>query len=126
MPGGDIQLPMLLLACGALLIRVGMGWYAAGQSRSKNAAGATLRNAIDLAVAALAFWAFGAAIMNGYAGLIFDAKGHAGAAQFVQLVLVIIATAPVVGAVAERSRFFPSLVAPALLGGVIVPVAGRR
>jgi Amt family ammonium transporter len=115
---------MILLACGAMLIRVGMGWYAAGQSRSKNAAGAALRNATDLAVAALAFWAVGAAIMNGHAGLIFDVKGHAGASQFVQLVFVVIATAPVVGAIAERSRFFPSLVAPAVLAGVIVPLAG--
>src|SRR5687768_2812871 len=75
MPQSDVQsVLVMVLACAALLIRVGMGWYAAGQSRSKNAAGAALRNATDLAVAALAFWAFGAAIMNGDAGLIFDAK----------------------------------------------------
>jgi ammonia channel protein AmtB len=63
--------------------------------------------------------------MNRSASLIFDARGYAGAAEFVQLVLVIVATAPLVGAVAERSRFFPSLLAPALLAGVIVPLAGR-
>ena len=125
MPPAETQHLILALACGALLIRVGMGWYAAGQSRSKNAAGAALRNATDMAVAALAFWAFGAAILNGDWALIFDARGHAGAAVFVQLVFVLIATAPVVGAVAERSRFFPSLVAPALLAGLIVPLAAR-
>src|SRR2546430_2358224 len=57
--------PVLLtiLACIALFTRVGLGWYASGMSRAKNAAGAALRNVIDLAVAALAFWAFGAAIL---------------------------------------------------------------
>jgi Amt family ammonium transporter len=122
---GVAQVLLIMFACGALLIRVGMGWYAAGLSRSKNAAGAALRNAADMAVAALAFWALGAAIMNGDLGLIFDAKGRAGGAQLAQLVLVLIATAPVVGAVAERSRFFPMLVPPALLAAIVVPLAGR-
>ena len=121
----DHAILLILLACSALLIRVGAGWYAAGQSRSKNAAGAALRNAVDMAVAALAFWAVGAAILNADPGLIFDAKARAGPAQLAQLVFVLIATAPVVGALAERSKIFPALVAPALLGGVIVPVAGR-
>jgi Amt family ammonium transporter len=125
MDGGTLQVMIVVFACGALLIRVGMGWYATGQSRSKNAAGAALRNATDMAVAALAFWAVGAAIMNGDAGLIFDAKGRATSQQFVQLVLVLIATAPVLGAVAERSKFFPVLIAPALLAAVVVPLAGR-
>ena len=85
----------------------------AGLSRSKNAAGTVLRNALDLAVAALAFWAVGAAIMNGDAGLIFDAKGRAGAAcSSCSSCSSLIATAPVVGAVAERCRFFPMLAAP--------------
>ncbi|MEA2709473.1 MAG: ammonium transporter, Amt family, partial [Phycisphaerales bacterium] len=125
MPDSSLHLMLVVFACGALLIRVGMGWYSTGQSRSKNAAGAALRNAMDLAVAALFFWAFGAAIMNRDAGLIFDAKGVATSRQFVQLVLVLIATAPIVGAVAERSKFFPILVAPALLAAVVVPLAAR-
>jgi len=125
MPGGPLDLMLIVFACGALLIRVGMGWYAAGQSRSKNAAGAALRNAADMAVAALCFWAVGAAIMNGDAGLIFDAKGRATSQQLAQLVLALIASAPVVGAVAERSRFFPVLAAPALLAAIVVPLAGR-
>ena len=122
---GVVQVLLIVFACGALLIRVGMGWYAAGQSRSKNAAGAALRNAADMAVAALCFWALGAAIMNGDVGLIFDAKGRATPQQLAQLVLVLIATAPVVGAVAERSRFFPMLAPPVLLAAIIVPLAGR-
>ena len=123
MSASGLQLLVVLFACAALLIRVGIGWYAAGQSRSKNAAGAALRNATDMAVAALAFWAVGGAIFNGDIGLIFDAKGRAGPEQFVQLVLVVIATAPIVGAAAERSKFFPMLAAPALLAAVVVPLA---
>src|SRR5688572_33205628 len=107
MDGSTLQVISVIFACGALLIRVGMGWYAAGQSRSKNAAGAALRNATDMAVAALAFWAVGSAIMNGDVALVFDARGRATSPHFVQLVFVLIATAPVIGAVAERSRFFP-------------------
>src|SRR5215207_3979273 len=125
MDGSGLHLLIVVFACAALLIRVGMGWYAAGQSRSKNAAGAALRNATDMAVAALAFWAVGAAIMNRDVGLVFDAKATAASQQFAQLVLVLIATAPVVGAIAERSKFFPALAAPALLAAVIVPLAAR-
>ncbi len=120
-----IGLLLAVLACAALLIRVGMGWYAAGLSRSKNAAGAVLRNVCDMAVAAIVFWAIGAAMMNGDAGLLFDAKGRAGNVQFLQIVLVLIATAPTSGAVSERCRFFPMLVAPLLLAGLIVPIAGN-
>ena len=116
---------IVVLACGALLIRVGMGWYSAGLARSKNAGATALRNVVDLAVAALAFWAIGAAILNRNAGMIFDAKSQFGGATFMQLVLVIIGTAPVVGATAERCRFFPLLVASALLGGIVIPLCGQ-
>jgi Amt family ammonium transporter len=119
---GDLTISML--ACAALLIRVGFGWYAAGLSRSKNAAGAVFRNVADLSIAALVFWAVGAAVLNKSTGLLFDAKGSAGTSQLVQLVLVLIATAPVAGAAAERCRFFPMLAAPALLAGVVIPICG--
>jgi Amt family ammonium transporter len=114
----------IVLACGALLVRVGWGWYAAGASRAKNAASTTLRNLADLSVAVLVFWAIGMAILNRSAGLLFAAKYHPGPAQFVQMVLVLIATAPAGGAALERCRFLPALASPVLLGGIIVPLAG--
>ena len=58
------QLTLILLACLTLLARAALALYAAGLSRSKNAAGAVFRNAMDLAVASLAFWAIGAAILE--------------------------------------------------------------
>ena len=127
------SLLIIALACGALLIRVGLGWYSTGMVRAKSAGGAAVRNVTDLAVAVLAFWAIGAAVMN-YggrmplgldAGLIFDARGGENWLTFPQLVLVLIATAPVAGAVAERCKFLPLLAVPALLAAVVVPVAAH-
>src|SRR6266542_2856192 len=54
---------VIVLSSIALLIRVGMGLYATGSSRSKNAAGAMLRSVLDITVATLAFWTIGAAIL---------------------------------------------------------------
>jgi Amt family ammonium transporter len=129
---GGIELIVVSLACGALLIRVGFAWCAAGAARSKNAGGAAMRSVIDLAVTALAFWALGAAIMNGggavlglQPGLLSDVRGEASASTFVQLVLVIIGTGPVAAAMAERSRFFPLLATPAILGAIVIPICGH-
>ena len=81
----ESHLLVVLLACGTLLIRVGLDWYISGLVRSKNAAGAILRSVLDMAVAALAFWAIGAAILDGSgsvfgirAGLLFDARDDLG------------------------------------------------
>jgi Amt family ammonium transporter len=116
---------LTLLGCAALLVRVGLGWHAAGLMRSKNAAGVVLRNVIDLSVACLAFWAIGAAVLHRNAGMLFDAKHLQGEATFVHLVLVLIGVAPVAGALAERSRFFPLLAAPAVLAGIVIPICGH-
>src|SRR5205823_13822940 len=112
--------PVLLtiLACIALFTRVGLGWYASGMSRAKDAAGAALRNVIDLAVAALAFWAFGAAILVMQPRLLFLAHDDVPSNTFAMLVFVLIGASPVAGAVAERCKFFPLLLVPALLGGI--------
>lgn len=130
MPGSAIHL-IIVLACMALWLRVGWGWYTVGLTRAKNAGAMAVRNIIDIAVATLAFWAIGAAILNSGAaifgvrvGLFFDARSEATAATFMQLVLVLLATAPLTGAMAERCKFFPMLVAPVLLGGLVVPLCG--
>jgi Amt family ammonium transporter len=126
------RLAVAALACGALLVRVGFGWHAAGSVRAKNAAGVVLRSVADLAVAVLAFWAIGSAILNASGtvlglelGRLFDINGKAGLAQFVQITLILIGTAPVIGAVAERGRFFPMLAMPALLAAIVIPIAGQ-
>jgi ammonium transporter, Amt family len=127
---------MALGACAvvALLVRVGLGLYLAGLSRSKNSAGAVLRSVCDLCVATLAFWAVGAAILfqtrNPFLGLDLDlAFGGTGRGATVWRVLffatvALIATGPVLGAVGERSRFFSTCGASILLAAVVVPLAG--
>lgn len=124
---------VLLLAAATQLVRVGLGWYGSGMVRSKNAAGAVLRQVLDIAVASLAFWAIGAAIWNApngsiigiRGGLIFDAKSEASSATFMQLVMVLIATSPLTMAMGERCRFFPVLAGPVLLGGLLIPICGH-
>jgi Amt family ammonium transporter len=128
-----MHLVVLALASAALLIRAGSGWYIAGMVRSKNAAGAVVRNLADCAVAVLAFWVIGQAIFN-YHGtwflgldpaMLFDARGSENWSALLQIVLILIAGAPLIGALAERCRFFPLLLAPALLGGIIIPIAAQ-
>jgi Amt family ammonium transporter len=122
----------ILFGAAALLLRVGLGLYLAGISRAKNSAGIVMRAACDLFVAVLAFWAIGAAIFlqdrNGFfaisGSLVFSSGTAAGPVMFLAAV-VAIAGGAVVGAVAERSKFFPMLAASVLLGAFVVPVAGK-
>jgi Amt family ammonium transporter len=119
------QVAILGLACGALLVRVGLVWSTVGLARAKFAASTVVRSIAEIAIASLAFWAFGSAIQNGQWGQLFDANGRAGWTQFLQLALVLIATAPLVGALGERSRLLPVLLAPIVLGGLVVPLCAR-
>ncbi len=118
----DVPL-MMLLGAVALLARVGMAWYATGLSRSKNAAGAVLRNVLDFCVATLAFWAIGAAVCFGDRGLIFDVGRRFDANAFFHLVLVLMASAIPIGSAGERSKLIPLGAVSFLVAGAIVPVA---
>src|SRR3954462_4795509 len=118
----DRSIALGACAVVALLVRVGLALYLAGLSRSKNSAGAVLRAVCDLCVATLAFWAIGAGIffqsrsgVFGFdAGIAFGvgAGGGSGAMNgplwrvLFFATVALVATGPVVGAVAERSKFF--------------------
>ena len=56
------QVAILGLACGALLVRVGLAWSTVGLARAKFAASTTVRSIADIAIASLAFWAVGSAM----------------------------------------------------------------
>ncbi len=114
---------IILFGSLALLVRVGLAWYATGLARSKNAAGAVLRNLLDFCMATLAFWAVGAAIFAGDPGLFFDHLGHADFTTFFHLVLVLFASSIPIIAGGERSKLFPLGAVSFLVAGVIVPVA---
>src|SRR4051794_310577 len=104
----------IALAVGALLVRVGQTLYYAGLSRSKNAAGASLRSVADICVSVLAFWVVGQAIES-YSGnpvLGINAKYLIGwegmpATALFAVAIMLIGTGVVGGAVAERSKFLP-------------------
>ena len=121
-----------LLGAALLLVRVGQVLYAAGLSRSKNAAASAARAVADLCVAALAFWAVGAAILlqdhNGFFSvqprLLAGWSGTDGR-TFFYAALALLATGVVGGTLGERSRFLPVCAASVLLAGVVFPVAGH-
>src|SRR5688572_3134963 len=129
------EITLLLLGAVALLAPVGLMLHASGASRSKNAVSALLRGVVQLAVATLAFWAIGAAIIMSRGWEIFGlnrrllllAGGDASlfvSAIFFYLVLVLIAVTPIAGALGERARTLPIWIVTALFAGIIVPLLG--
>ncbi len=126
----DRSLILVLLASLALLVRVGIALHSAGLVRSKNAAGMIFRHVCDMSLATLAFWAIGASFVeyHGYAiigiepRMLFDMRGEAGAETFATLVMVLIATSIVVGALGERTKLLPMCIVSALMGGIVVPI----
>jgi ammonium transporter, Amt family len=119
-------------ALGALLIRLGYAVHAAGMARSKNSAGAVMRQLCDLCVALLSFWAVGYSIVsvgNGVFGFAWrELLGPSNPADpdvnFAPLALaMLIGVGIVPGVLAERARFWPSLAISALSGALIFPLA---
>jgi Amt family ammonium transporter len=119
----------LIAALGPLLMRVGFAIHSAGMARSKNSAGAVMRQLSDLCMAVLVSWALGFAIVaSGYSFFGIEWRSLFGAAnlqgtEFVYTVAVLIATGIVPGVLAERGRFWPGLASSALLAGIVIPVA---
>lgn len=126
---------LIVLGAATLLVRAGQALYAAGLSRSKNAAGAVARSVCDLSVTTLAFVAVGAAILfqqhNPILGLRpalllgWELTPTSAGFVFFYAAAVLVATGGLAGALAERSKFFPACMASVLLAAVIVPVAGK-
>lgn len=138
---------LVFAAAGALLVRVGLALYTCGLVRAKNAGGSLLRHVADLSLAVLAFWAVGLALFNpehlarvvdvnqlfGVHRTTASAPGEMGlfhlypaAAGALRAALVsLLAAGIVVGALSERSKFWPSLVPSMLLGAVVVPLLAR-
>ncbi|HEX4792996.1 MAG TPA: hypothetical protein VH370_04345 [Humisphaera sp.] len=123
---------LMILAVVALLGRVGLALYATGLVRSKNSAGTITRVLCDLCVGSLAFWAIGGALLlqkhpsiigidrNLIFGWIIPNPPN----LFFHLTIVLLASGVVVGAVAERFKFFPLCIASAVLAGIVLPITG--
>lgn len=120
---------ILIAALGPLLMRVGFAIHSAGMARSKNSAGAVMRQLCDLCMAVLVSWAVGYAIVSsGYSFFGIQWRSLFGAADsqeslFLYTVAVLIATGIVPGVLAERGRFWPGLATSALLAAIVIPVA---
>jgi Amt family ammonium transporter len=115
---------------GALLIRAGLAVHAAGMCRAKNAGGMLMRHLCDLCLAVLALWAVGFAIVASRSSIIgvdwrslLGPKDDFAPAAALAAGMVLIATGIVPGVLAERARFWPSLIGAVLLAGVVFPLA---
>jgi Amt family ammonium transporter len=130
----------LLCALGVavLLTRVGFALYAMGLVRAKNSAGVVMRTITDFCTTVLAFWVVGAAILiqshNSWLwinkevlffGWRTDQPGLPMPYLLFYLAMILTASSVVTGAVAERSRFFPMLIASLILAGFVMPATGQ-
>ena len=119
---------LIAAALGPLLIRTGYAVHAAAMVRSKNSAGAVTRHLMDLCVSALAFWAVGWAIVSaaGFPYLRWSALfglSDTAAMPIAAVAPVLIATGILPGVLAERARFWPALIASAVLAAIAIPIA---
>ena len=119
--------PVIAVA-GALLIRTGLAVHAAGMCRAKNAGGMLMRQLCDLCLAVLALWAVGFAIWASGASIIgVDWRSLLGPREDHAVLaalaagMVLIATGIAPGVLAERARFWPSLIGSPLLAGLVIP-----
>ena len=119
-----------------LLIRIGQTLLLAGTVRSKNAAGASVRCVLDLAVVLLSLWAIGGIFLPNYElrsdGLastswvtISHLLGNDRGYSMSLLPMLMIATIASLGATAERVRILPLLAFSALVGGILLPLLSR-
>jgi ammonium transporter, Amt family len=124
---------LIIFGLGSLLLRAGFALQASGSLRAKSSAAAVLRITAETAAAALAFWAFGAAILfqahNNWFGFdssfLFHQPPEQASKEFFHLTLCMIGGSIVSGAIAERARFYVGVTASAVLGGLVFPIAGH-
>ncbi|MGN6507157.1 MAG: hypothetical protein ACTHM6_16505 [Tepidisphaeraceae bacterium] len=112
----------------ALLVRVGQAMFLCGTVRSKNGASMAVRLLLDLAVMTLSLWAIGAVFVPNFGQPSWMTFSHlvgiddsAGFA-FRVLPTLVIASAAVYAAAAERTRLTPLLTLSALLGALVIPL----
>jgi Amt family ammonium transporter len=131
---GPASIAWIATAAGLVfLMQAGFALLESGMSRSKNAVNVIMKNFADMAFGAIFFWAIGFGLMFGA-----NATGWFGASLFVpsglpggdavfllyQMMFAATAATIVSGAVAERIRYVPYVVASVLMTVLIYPVFG--
>ncbi len=116
---------LLIVLSVALLVRVGQMLLISGSVRSKNASSAGVRLLLDMAIASLGIWAIGGAFVPGVRDAVITwphliGIGNSSGHVFRVLPLILIATAAIHGATAERIRSAPLLILAAGMG-VFIP-----
>ena len=128
---------VLFCAFLVFLMQAGFGMVESGLTRAKNAVNIMMKNSLDLAMASIAFFAIGYALMFGGDGafigtkgwFLIDAPGVDGlpiaAFWLFQAMFVGTAATIVSGAVAERMRFKAYLIYSFIISALVYPVVGH-
>ena len=129
---------VLIAAFLVFFMQAGFGMLEAGFTRAKNAANILMKNMMDFAMASLAYWIIGFALMygigNGFfggsyfflGGLPEDMNGIPSLAfWFFQVVFVAAAATIVAGAMAERTKFKSYLIYSFLISALVYPIVGH-
>ena len=132
---------VLVSASLIFFMQAGFALIEAGVTSAKNIGNILMKNLMDFVVVAIVFYAAGFAIMFGDGNPFFGTGGWFGngnpfgalaAAQvpieaklLFQLMFAAVAATIVSGAMVERTRFLPYLLACACVGVVIYPVVGH-
>jgi Amt family ammonium transporter len=128
-------MPLYLVIFGilSLLMRAGFALQLSGSVRAKNSAAIIVRLTAETAAAALAFWAFGFAILyqrhNPWigvdTGMLFRESPESAAREFFYMTICLIGPSIVTGAIAERSKFYVGVLASAVIAGLVFPIVGH-
>ena len=125
---------LVLAAALVFLMQAGFAMVETGLTRAKNAGNIIMKNLMDFAVGALAYWAVGWALMYGS-----SSGGFIGTDQFLlagadsvlyrdwffQVVFAATAATIVSGAMAERTKFSGYLIYSVFVSGLIYPISGH-
>ena len=120
---------VFFMKAGFIMVEIGF-------TKAKNAVNAIMKNMMDFAVSSIAFWVIGFGIMFGTSNGLFGTDGFflhdyadsrdpwLFAFWMYQLVFVSSTAAIVSGAMAERTRFFASLMFTVFMSAFIYPIFG--
>lgn len=123
--GGDV-LFVLMGAVMVLAMHAGFAFLEVGTVRKKNQVNALVKIIVDFAVSTLAYFfigygiAYGVTFFSGAQSLV-DKSGYELVKFFFLLTFAAAIPAIISGGIAERAKFYPQLMATALLVGLVYP-----
>lgn len=123
--GGDV-LFVLMGAVMVLAMHAGFAFLEVGTVRKKNQVNALVKIIADFAVSTLAYFfigygvAYGVSFLSGAQSLV-DKSGYELVKFFFLLTFAAAIPAIISGGIAERAKFYPQLVATALIVGLVYP-----